>query len=182
MKVGTALWAKKLIQVTSKHTSESQKVLLLWYAIKTKILPVHSAFSQLSWPSCSSSWALPRSIHIGSKSGHAGPGYFRLPPKISYLHAHPKGNIQGKLCQKSSRICYNYNVYDLPWPQQTLALPTLGCQIDEYTRLFGTKKTWRKKQTQRQTKVFNENPTYSFIWPYSFNWHLRVVNLSKKGV
>ena len=53
--------------------------------------------------------------------------------------------------------------------------PTLGCQIDEYTRLFGTKETWRKKQTQRQTKVFNKNPPYSFIWPYSFNWHLRVL-------
>ena len=52
---------------------------------------------------------------------------------------------------------------------------TLGCQIDEYTRLFGTKETWRKKQTQRQTKVFNKNPPYSFIWPYSFNWHLRVL-------
>ena len=51
---------------------------------------------------------------------------------------------------------------------------TLGCQINEYTRLFGTKETWRKKQTQRQTKVFNKNPPYSFIWPYSFNWHLRV--------
>ena len=51
---------------------------------------------------------------------------------------------------------------------------TLGCQIDEYTRLFGTKETWRKKQTQRQTKVFNKNPPYSFIWPYAFNWHLRV--------
>jgi hypothetical protein len=51
---------------------------------------------------------------------------------------------------------------------------TLGCQIDEYTRLFGTKETWRKKQTQRETKVFNKNPPYSFIWPYSFNWHLRV--------
>ena len=48
---------------------------------------------------------------------------------------------------------------------------TLGCQIDEYTCLFGTKETWRKKQTQRQTKVFNKNPPYSFIWPYSFNWH-----------
>ena len=24
-------------------------------------------------------------------------------------------------------------------------------------------------------KVFNENPPYSFIWPYSFNWHLRVL-------
>ena len=53
-------------------------------------------------------------------------------------------------------------------------LATLGCQIDEYTRLFGTKVTWRKKQTQRQTKVFTKNPPYSFIWPYSFNWHLRV--------
>ena len=41
---------------------------------------------------------------------------------------------------------------------------TLGCQIDEYTRLFGTKETWRKKQTQRQTKVFNENPPYLFIF------------------
>ena len=51
---------------------------------------------------------------------------------------------------------------------------TLGCQINEYTRLFGTKETWRKKQTQRQTKVFNKNPPYSFIWPYLFNWHLRV--------
>ena len=51
---------------------------------------------------------------------------------------------------------------------------TLGCQIYEYTRLFGTKETWRKKQTQRQTKVFNKNQPYSFIWPYSFNWHLRV--------
>ena len=57
---------------------------------------------------------------------------------------------------------------------------TLGCQIDEYTRLFGTKETWRKKQTQRQTKVFNENPPYSFIWSYSFNWHLRVSSSSKK--
>ena len=55
---------------------------------------------------------------------------------------------------------------------------TLGCQIDEYTRLFGTKETWRKKQTQRQTKVFNKNPPYSFIWPYSFNWHLWVVRCS----
>ena len=54
-------------------------------------------------------------------------------------------------------------------------IPTLGCQIDEYTHLFGTKETWRKKQTQRQTKVFNKNPPYSFIWPYSFNWHLRVL-------
>ena len=54
---------------------------------------------------------------------------------------------------------------------------TLGCQIDKYTRLFGTKETWRKKQTQRQTKVFNKNPPYSFIWPYSFNWHLRVVRV-----
>ena len=53
-------------------------------------------------------------------------------------------------------------------------LVTLGCQIDEYTRLFGTKETWRMKPTQRQTKVFNKNPPYSFIWPYSFNWHLRV--------
>ena len=53
-------------------------------------------------------------------------------------------------------------------------ISTLGCQIDKYTRLFGTKETWRKKQTQRQTKVFNKNPPYSFIWPYSFNWHLRV--------
>ena len=51
---------------------------------------------------------------------------------------------------------------------------TLGCQIDKYTRLFGTKETWRMKQTQRQTRVFNENLPYSFIWPYSFNWHLRV--------
>ena len=25
----------------------------------------------------------------------------------------------------------------------------------------------KKKQTQRQTKVFNKNPPYSFIWPYS---------------
>ena len=41
---------------------------------------------------------------------------------------------------------------------------TLGCQIDEYTRLFGTQETWRKKQTQSQTKVFNKNPPYSFIW------------------
>ena len=55
-----------------------------------------------------------------------------------------------------------------------LEQPTLGRQIDEYTRLFGTKETWRMKQTQRQTRVFNENPPYSFIWPYSFNWHLRV--------
>ena len=54
---------------------------------------------------------------------------------------------------------------------------TLGCQIDEYTRLFGTKETWRKKQTQRQIKVFNKNLPYSFIWPYSFNWHLRVLQL-----
>ena len=52
---------------------------------------------------------------------------------------------------------------------------TLGCQIDECTRLFGTKETWRKKQIQRQTRVFKENPPYSFIWPYSFNWHLRVL-------
>ena len=37
-------------------------------------------------------------------------------------------------------------------------LNTLGCQIDEYTLLFGTKETRRKKQTQRQTKVFNKNP------------------------
>ena len=51
---------------------------------------------------------------------------------------------------------------------------TLGCQIDKYTRLFGTKETWRKKETQRQTRVFNKNPSYSFIWPYSINWHLRV--------
>ena len=58
---------------------------------------------------------------------------------------------------------------------------TLGCQINEYTCLFGTKETWRKKQTQRQTKVFNENPPYSFIWPYSFNWHLRVHCRSKNG-
>ena len=52
---------------------------------------------------------------------------------------------------------------------------TLGCIIDEYTRLFGTQETWRKKQTtHRETKVFNKNPPYSFIWPYSFNWHLRL--------
>ena len=31
------------------------------------------------------------------------------------------------------------------------------------------------KQTQRQTRVFNENPPNSFIWPYSFDWPLRVV-------
>ena len=37
-----------------------------------------------------------------------------------------------------------------------------------------------KKQTQRQTKVFNENPPYSLIWPYSFNWHLRVGCKKKK--
>jgi hypothetical protein len=58
--------------------------------------------------------------------------------------------------------------------KSSLVMITLGCQIDEYTRLFGTKETWRKKQTQRQTKIFNKNPPYSFIWPYSFNWHLRV--------
>ena len=59
---------------------------------------------------------------------------------------------------------------------------TLGCIIDEYTRLFGTQETWRKKQTQRETKVFNKNPPYSFIWPYSFNWHLRVGTLLIKCV
>ena len=30
---------------------------------------------------------------------------------------------------------------------------TLACIIDEYTRLFGTQETWRKKQTQRETKT-----------------------------
>ena len=50
----------------------------------------------------------------------------------------------------------------------TSLLSTLGCQINEYTCLFGTKEIWRKKQTQRQTRVFHENPPYPFIW------HLRV--------
>ena len=49
------------------------------------------------------------------------------------------------------------------------------------TRLFGTKETWRMKQTQRQIRVFNENPPYSFIWTYSFNWHLRVVGFVYKN-
>ena len=55
---------------------------------------------------------------------------------------------------------------------------TLGCQIDEYTRLFSTKVTWRKKQT----KVFTKSPSYSFIWPYSFIWHLRVEKKQKFAV
>ena len=54
---------------------------------------------------------------------------------------------------------------------------TLGCQINEYTRLLGTKETWRKKHKLRQTKVFSKNPPYSLIWSYSFNWHLRVCTL-----
>ena len=33
---------------------------------------------------------------------------------------------------------------------------TLGCQIDEDTRLFGTKDTGRKKQRPRQQKVSNK--------------------------
>ena len=45
---------------------------------------------------------------------------------------------------------------------------TLGCIIDEYTRLFDPQETGRKKQTQRETKVFDKNP------PYSFNWRVRV--------
>ena len=67
------------------------------------------------------------------------------------------------LCGAMAKSCNSLNSH------------TLGCQIDEYTRLFGTKETWRRKQTQRQTKVFNKNPPYSFIWPYSFNWHLGVL-------
>ena len=71
-------------------------------------------------------------------------------------------------------------LYQVYWNGGVLCC-TLGCQIDEYTRLFGTQETWRKKQTQRQTKVFNKNPPYSFIWPYSFNWQLRVLFYSFLG-
>ena len=75
------------------------------------------------------------------------------------------------LCWSLWASYFRYSFFDyLPF-----AMTTLGCIIDEYTCLFGTKETWRKKRTQRETKVFDKNPPYSFIWPYSFNWHLRVL-------
>ena len=50
---------------------------------------------------------------------------------------------------------------DTQWLKSRVStkIPTLGCIIDEYTRLFGTLGTWRKKQTQRKTKVFNKKST-----------------------
>ena len=79
----------------------------------------------------------------------------------------------GQLSLRKNKLLTHFCIF-LCILSKFLVSHTLGCQINEYTRLFGTKDTWRKKQTQRQTRVFNENPPYSFIWPYSFNWHLRV--------
>ena len=66
---------------------------------------------------------------------------------------------------------------------------TLGCQINESTRLANFNSTcllgtifWNStnnKPTCRllgplDQEIYIEYPPYSFIWPYLFNWHLRV--------
>ena len=78
-----------------------------------------------------------------------------------------KANLKKNVKKVMQSIISNKAHYRISNPGEStkgnFTLYTLGCQINEYTRLFGTQETWRKKQTQRQTKVFNKNPPYSHV-------------------
>ena len=62
------------------------------------------------------------------------------------------------------RYCWEKNTIPSHVQMWQMYIPTLGCQIDEYTRLLGTKETCRKKQTQRQTNVFTKRSIFQTFW------------------